>query len=212
MKTADLIADLAQDAGPVAPASPVRRLAAMTVVGALLALAILLPWLGLRPLGVAVRLGSFWMKASYTSALALAGWILASRLSRPTASLRAPLFAVTFVVLTMASMAAMELLSTARADLPLVWLGYTWNRCPIRIATLAIPIFVLVVLTLRRLAPTRLRAAGAAGGLLAGAASATVYGLYCDETTAAFTMTWYTLGIAACAGVGALLGPRLLRW
>jgi hypothetical protein len=47
---------------------------------------------------------------------------------------------------------------------------------------------------------------------LAGGVGATVYGLYCQETAAAFVATWYTLGVAACAAVGALLGPRILRW
>jgi hypothetical protein len=28
----------------------------------------------------------------------------------------------------------------------------------------------------------------------------------------AFVATWYTLGIAATGALGALLGPRLLRW
>ncbi|MDQ2861234.1 MAG: DUF1109 domain-containing protein [Pseudomonadota bacterium] len=54
--------------------------------------------------------------------------------------------------------------------------------------------------------------AGAAAGLLAGAAGATVYGLYCDETAALFVVTWYTLAIAVCAAIGALLGARWLRW
>ena len=77
---------------------------------------------------------------------------------------------------------------------------------------LAAPVFLGVAWALRRLAPTRLAMAGAAAGLLAGAVGATVYGLYCEETAAAFVVTWYTLGIAVCATAGALLGPRLLRW
>jgi len=47
---------------------------------------------------------------------------------------------------------------------------------------------------------------------LAGGVGASVYGLHCPEMTAAFVVTWYSLGVAACAAVGALLGPRLLRW
>jgi hypothetical protein len=62
------------------------------------------------------------------------------------------------------------------------------------------------------MAPTRLRLAGAAAGLLAGGVAATVYGLHCQEMTAAFVVTWYSLGVAASVAVGALLGPRLLRW
>jgi hypothetical protein len=65
---------------------------------------------------------------------------------------------------------------------------------------------------LRQLAPTRLRLAGAGAGLLAGALGATVYGLHCPETGAAFVATWYSLGVATWAAIGAALGPRLLRW
>ena len=54
--------------------------------------------------------------------------------------------------------------------------------------------------------------AGAAAGLLAGAVAALVYGLYCEESSAAFVATWYTLGIGACACFGALVGPKVLRW
>jgi hypothetical protein len=25
-------------------------------------------------------------------------------------------------------------------------------------------------------------------------------------------VTWYSLGVAACVAIGAVLGPRLLRW
>ena len=65
---------------------------------------------------------------------------------------------------------------------------------------------------LRGLAPTRPRAAGLAAGLLAGAVGATGYALSCSELSMAFVAIWYTLGIALAGGLGALLGPRLLRW
>lgn len=212
MKTADLIAGLAGDAAPIAPASPGRRLAVTVLAGGSLAFAILLPWLGLRPLGPACALPSFWMKAAYTIALATAAWVLAARLSRPGHGARGPLIAALAVIAFMISMGAMQLIETPRSDLARVWMGHSWNQCPRNIVVLAVPIFVLGILAVRRLAPTRLAATGAAVGLMAGAAAATVYGLHCDETTAAFTATWYTLGIGACAAAGALLGPRLLRW
>jgi hypothetical protein len=65
---------------------------------------------------------------------------------------------------------------------------------------------------LRGLAPTRPRAAGGAAGLLAGAVGAAGYSLACPEASPGFVAAWYTLGIALTGGLGALLGPRLLRW
>jgi hypothetical protein len=212
MKTADLIDGLARDAAPVAPASPGRRLGVVVLGGGVLALAILLPWLGLRPLGAALHLPSFWMKGVYTAAWAVAAWLLAARLSRPVGRIVGPLIAVVAIPLFMMSMGAMELARTPAADVARVWLGGSWNRCPFYIVALALPFLVLGFIAVRRLAPTRLMASGTAVGLMAGAAAATIYGLHCDETTAAFTATWYTLGIGASAAIGALLGPRLLRW
>jgi hypothetical protein len=84
--------------------------------------------------------------------------------------------------------------------------------CPWRILALSAPIFAVVIWAMRRAAPTRPALAGAAAGVFAGAVGATVYGLFCQEATAAFVVAWYSLGIAACAALGAAVGARLLRW
>ncbi|MFS2051364.1 NrsF family protein, partial [Variovorax sp. CT11-76] len=49
-------------------------------------------------------------------------------------------------------------------------------------------------------------------GALAGGVGAAVYALHCPELTAPFIAVWYVSGIAVPVLVGALLGPRLLRW
>ena len=77
---------------------------------------------------------------------------------------------------------------------------------------LSAPVYALLIVALRRFAPTRLAATGAAAGLLAGAVAASVYNLACMGTSATFVLTWFTPGIAAAAGLGALIGRRLLRW
>jgi len=65
---------------------------------------------------------------------------------------------------------------------------------------------------MKGLAPTRIRLAGAAAGLSAGAGAAVVYSLHCPELSAPFIGFWYLLGMLIPALVGALLGPWLLRW
>ena len=112
----------------------------------------------------------------------------------------------------MAALAALQILRAGPTDLAPLWLGRSWKSCSLHILVLAAPVYLALIVMLRRLAPTRLALAGAATGLLAGAVGATVYGLYCTETAAAFVVTWYSLGIGACAGLGALVGERLLRW
>jgi len=77
---------------------------------------------------------------------------------------------------------------------------------------LSLPVFVVAIGLLRRMAPTRLRLAGAAAGFVSGAVGALVYSLHCPELAAAFLSVWYALGMLIPTVVGALLGPRLLRW
>jgi len=91
-------------------------------------------------------------------------------------------------------------------------LGKTWFVCPFLIALLSLPTFGGALWAMRGLAPTRPALAGAAAGLLAGAVATTVYALHCPEMGAPFLAIWYLLGMSMPATLGALLGPRLLRW
>ena len=68
---------------------------------------------------------------------------------------------------------------------------------------LPFPASRLSLLAMRRLAPTRPTLAGAGAGLFVGGIAATVYGLHCAETSAAFTLIWYTGGIALSTALGA---------
>jgi hypothetical protein len=77
---------------------------------------------------------------------------------------------------------------------------------------LSLPALAGALWVLRSLAPTRPRAAGFAAGLFAGAAGAFGYAFACVEESAAFIALWYSLGIALAGALGALLGPRVLRW
>ena len=45
-----------------------------------------------------------------------------------------------------------------------------------------------------------------------GSVGAVGYSLSCPEASPAFGAIWYTLGIAFTGAVGAVLGPRVLRW
>ncbi|WP_043196562.1 DUF1109 domain-containing protein, partial [Pseudomonas putida] len=97
----------------------------------------------------------------------------------------------------------------ARADL---LFGRTWRTCPLNIALLSVPTFIAVFWAIRGLAPTRLRQAGAAGGLLAGGTATLAYCLHCPEMAMPFWGLWYVLGLLVPTAVGAALGPRFLRW
>lgn len=213
MNTDDLARMLATGAVPVDPHAPVRRLALAVGAGALVAALVMATWLGLRStLLQDAGLPMLWVKFAFVISLALAGWLAALRLARPGAKLARVPAAILAPVLVMWVLAASAL---AGADAPRraeLVLGQTWTACPLNIAVLALPVLVAALWGLKGLAPTRLRLAGAAAGLLAGATGAVVYTFHCPELAAPFLGIWYVLGMLIPVALGALIGPRVLRW
>jgi hypothetical protein len=213
VKTADLVDALAAQTVPVPRNALARRLVAGIIAGALVSGTILLLGLGLRhDLGEAMFGFSFWMKWAYTASLAAVALTISARLARPEPPRLRQFWLVFVPVSLLAVIALVELIRTPSSGWLAMWLGASWKVCPWLVFGLALPIFAGLLWSFRRLAPTRLRLAGAAAGLSAGACAATIYCLHCPEVSAIFVLTWYTLGMALAAGLGALLGPRFLRW
>jgi hypothetical protein len=212
MRTDELIGLLA---GVVRPSrGAVARVIGIALLAAIAGsfVVMLLGW-GLRPdLRAALSTSAYWMKTVYTAAIALAGLVLVERLGRPGARARFGWLVAAAAFAIVVLLAAGELAALPQAQWTRDVMGQTWSRCPFRIAVIALPAFGATLWALRRMAPTRPRLAGAAAGLLAGGVGATVYGLYCQETAAAFTAVWYTLGMLVWAAIGAAFGGRLLRW
>ncbi len=213
MNTDQLIDRLTNDVAPVRRTAVGRRLAIGVIVGALVSCAIILVTIGTRPdLGLAMRGAAFWMKWAYTLSLSAIAIYATARLARPDPGSLRGLWLIAIPVALLAAVGALELIRTPPGEWLAMWLGHSWKKCPWLVLGLAMPIFIGLLWSFRRLAPTRLRAAGAAAGLAAGAFAATVYCLHCPEVSAIFVLTWYSLGILAAAAFGALVGPRLLRW
>lgn len=211
MRTDDLIDALAADSGPPPGGSPGRRLGLITGVGALAALVGVLLWLKLRPdLLQVLGGGFFWLKAAYTGALGLAGYLAVERLSRPTGSPRRGLV-LALVMLGGFALAGLAQFATAQDPMALL-MGRSWTRCSLNIVALGVPGALLGLWVVRGLAPIRPAAAGFAIGAMAGGVAATVYGLHCAESSFVFVSVWYSLGILACAALGALFGRWTLRW
>lgn len=213
MKTDDLVTLLATGAAAVDPNAAARRFATAIGWGAFGALLLMAILLGVRPdLADAVRLPMFWVKLAFAGSLAAASLLAAMRLSRPGMRLAWVPGMLAVPLLAMWALAAVVL---ARADPALrvqLFFGETWTSCPFLIAMLSVPVFIAVLWAMKGLAPTRLRLAGTAAGLLAGTTGALVYCLHCPELEAPFLGFWYLLGMLIPTAVGALLGPRLLRW
>jgi hypothetical protein len=120
--------------------------------------------------------------------------------------------AVTSVVTLMLLAGAVTLIATPKGERWSVLLGQTWWICPWMLMMLSLPALIAILWAMRSLAPTRLKQAGFAGGLVAGAVGAIGYSLVCPEASVAFVAVWYTLGIALTAWVGQWLGPKVLSW
>lgn len=211
--TDDLIARLARDLKPV-PANALTRLFALaTAAGLLLSTAAMTSLLGVRPdLGQAVGTPNFWAKFGYTFALGLLGVWAASRIARPGESGRLPLSIVPAVVALIAIAAVISYGMAPPEDRHNLVMGSSALVCPFYILSLSMPIFLAVIMFMRRMAPTNLPLAGLAAGLMAGALGAWVYSFHCTESGLPFVGLWYSLGIVATMAIGALAGRWILRW
>ena len=154
----------------------------------------------------------FWAKVAFPLSLAAISLVVTARLSRPGSVVGAAGAALALPFLAV-WLAAVVLLWSASPDTRVsLIMGVTWRTCAFNIALLSLPSFIAVFWAIKGLAPTRLRVAGAAGGLLAGSTAAVAYCLHCPEMGVPFWAVWYFLGMLIPTAVGALLGPRVLRW
>ncbi|HEX3919011.1 MAG TPA: DUF1109 domain-containing protein [Caulobacteraceae bacterium] len=212
MQTDDLIAQLAGDRRS---SSSMLRLLALAIVASLVGsfLVMMLGGWGMRPdLHQAMRTGPFWMKAGYSIAFAVAGVALIERLGRPGGRGRVGWMVLALAVAAIVALAVAELASMPMAGWHADMMGHSSQICALSITLISAPAFAAIVWMLRRMAPTRPHLAGIAAGLLASGLGATVYGLFCQETGAAFTAIWYTSAMLIWPAIGALVGGRLLRW
>jgi hypothetical protein len=213
MKTDDLIQSLSSDLKPTPPGAAARRLALGLGGGAVISAVVMLAWLGVRPdIMAAMQTSMFWAKFAYAAAAAIFLAAATSRLSRPGARLGGLAVAIALPFALMGAMGAMRLAVAAREAWDGLLMGDSANVCPWRILIIGLPLLAGAIWAVRGLAPTRLTLAGLMAGGAAGAISALIYGFHCNETAAPFVAIWYTLGMAAVAALGGVLGARLLRW
>lgn len=213
MDTDRLVSLLAAGVTPVDSHVVTRRFCWALLAGALGATLLVIAFYGLRPdIRTMLVTPLFWAKVALPVTLLAGAVAVTVRLSRPAAppgiawaGVAAPIAAVWLAGLIVVSLTP----AGARESL---LLGQTWRSCPINIALLSMPGFLAAFSAVRGLAPTRLRTAGAAAGLMAGATAAIAYCLHCPEMAVPFWAVWYVLGMALPAAAGALAGPTWLRW
>jgi hypothetical protein len=213
VKTDDLIALLANQAPPVDRHAPARRFGLALMAGLASATVLMAVVLGLRPdLLQVMPMPVFWARLGFAMAVGAGALVVTWRLSRPGVAVGASWLGVSAPIVIAWAASALILAGTPDDQrLPLV-LGHTWKICSTIIAVLSLPCFAAMLWAVRSMAPVRLRLAGAAAGLLAGATAAVAYCLHCPEMAPPFWSLWYLLGMLLPAGLGSLVGPWVLRW
>jgi len=213
MKTDALISMLAS--GPVAvdPRSASHRLMWAAAAGFGMALVAMLALLGPRPdIAAAVKLPMFWLKLAFPLALAVAACAAVSPMARPGGRAGAAWLAIGAMLGLVWLMSAVLLAAAPAGARAAMVEGGTARACLTSIAMLSLPGLAAMFIALRGLAPTRPVAAGIAAGAVAGSIAAAVYALHCTEMALPFYAAWYVSGMALPALLGAVVGPRLLRW
>jgi hypothetical protein len=212
-ETEDVIDSLVRDLKPV-PRHALERRFAFTILPALaVSLLLMLIVLGLRTdMAQALMLPVFWIKSAYNALLAIAAFAAVYRLSRPDGSEGHFFGIAAAIILALAVMAVIQLALSPAASYPVLMLGSSALHCPLLIFAFAMPILIANTWVLRGGAPSNLGTTGFIAGIAAGASGAWVYSWFCTENGLPFVTLWYSLGILLTGAIGALLGPRLLRW
>jgi hypothetical protein len=213
MKTDQLIDMLSTNVEPVQQGRLRKTLVWALVVGGAAAFCLMLATVGLRT-GVRDGFlpGYLTVKLLFTLSLIGVGGALLERLMRPGQDGRR-LFAFVFLPFIIVICAAAASLVFGQ---PMAWgrmmFGMQWATCLLCIPLFAVAPFAALIWALRKGAPTHLRRVGAIAGLVAGALGATAYAFHCPDDSVPFIAIWYGTLVGLCGVIGAILGPRLLRW
>jgi hypothetical protein len=211
VKTHDLINALARGVQPAERPRWRRNLGLTLLAGLAVAVALVAIGLGVRPDIGAARM-PIMMKAMFSALCAAIILPTAIQLMKPGRPLGWRIGAVALFAAACAIATIVALMGEMPERRFEVWMGGTIPWCVVLIPILAAPTAALLTWFMRSFAPTRITLTGAAIGALSGGVGAMAYAMYCPTDSMAFVTTWYTLAIAVCAALGAVIGSRFLRW
>ena len=212
MKTNDLIAALAADA----PARPMALGTIWTlalVPATLIALAVMYFTIGPREdIAAAATTGRFLFKFVVTISLAGSAFLLLDNLARPGASRPGQWRWLLLAPVLLGAAIVLELMVQPAEQWSMLTTGKNSLVCLVSVPMIGIGPLALIILALRRAAPTRPALAGVIAGVVAGGIAATFYAAHCTDDSPLFVATWYTLAIAMLAVIGGVAGKLFARW
>jgi hypothetical protein len=213
VKTDQLIDLLSTNVEPVKSGYLKKTLIFALLIGGVAAFCVMFTTVGLRSQASDKLDPSYLiLKLLFTISLVALGGTLLTKLMRPGQSERKQ---STLVVLPYLMIAVAGIIALIFGK-PMAWgrmlFGMHWVTCLLCIPLFAVVPFAALVWALRRGAPTNLTQTGAIAGLVAGALGATAYAFHCPDDSVPYIALWYGTLVAFCAVIGAILGPRLLRW
>lgn len=213
MKTDDLIRILSTNVEPVHRRQVEREVAAAVGIGTAAAIGAVLITSGFRTDVTDARALAFLLlKLAFAVGIIVTASMCLVRLARPGGERRTRMAWVGWPFVGIALLAAISLVLAPLWHWHNMAMGVGWLECILSIPLIAVLPFGAVVWAVRRMAPTDLTRAGALAGLIAGGISAAGYALHCTDDSLPFIAVWYGGTIVLCTLVGAVLGPRLLRW
>ena len=212
METDQLIRTLAADNAH--RARPVGFVLALALLSAApVSVVMFFAELGVRPdVMTAMRNPFFDLKFAVTLALAISAIAISLHLSRPEASLRGWAWLLLIPVGLLVAGIGGEMMMPERQPMMTRLIGNNAWNCLTSIPLMSLPLLAAALLGLRHGAPTRPAIAGAIAGLLSAGLAATLYASHCTDDSPLFVATWYTIATALVTAIGALAGPRVLRF
>jgi hypothetical protein len=212
MKTDQLINLLSTNLEPVKRGETKKTLTWTILAGGLAAVCLMFATVGLRPGGGSFLSGYLVLKLLFMLILIGTGAALLAKLISPGQDGHKLYMVILLAFLAVGGAGICALVlgpAPARGEM---MMGSQWATCALCIPLFAIVPFSALIWALRKGAPTNLRRTGAVAGLVAGALGALAYAFHCPDDSLPFIALWYGGMVALCTLLGAILGPRLLRW
>lgn len=212
MRLDDLLRTLAEDAR--APSLTVsHRLALAALLGVLASSLLVIGLAGTRlDWASAVLSIEVQVKIGVAALLVGTGFVATREALQPMALSRSTWALLTLPPLALVLAVTAELVTSPPEQWLVALRGTHPEMCVAMVPLLSAPALAGVLLVMRSGAPKSPGVAGALAGLTCGALGAGAYMLKCTDDAPLFVMAWYGLAVLLVAGIGALLGRRVLRW